>query len=64
MTYVTHFVNEHVCVRFINDYLKIETNKVKKERYLRQYNIYIFNENFFLKYRTRQIKATETNYVS
>ena len=41
----------------------IETNKVKKNsRYLiRQYNIQIFDKIIFLKYRTRQLKATETN---
>ena len=27
----------------------------------RQYNIHIFNKIIFLKYRTRQIKARETN---
>ena len=26
-----------------------------------QYNIHIFDKYIFLKYRTRQIKATETN---
>ena len=42
--------------------LLFETNKVKKECYLmRQYNIHIFNKTIFLKYRTIQIKATETN---
>ena len=41
---------------------KIETNKVKKEHCLiRQYNTQNFDKYIFLKYRTRQIKATETN---
>ena len=41
----------------------IDWNKVKKERYLlTQYNnIHIFNKIIFFEYRTRQIKATETN---
>ena len=44
-------------------YLKlVETNKVKKKRYLmRQDNINIFNKTIFLRYRTRQIKATKIN---
>ena len=35
---------------------------VKNKHYLlRQYNIQILNKTNYLKYRTRQIKATETN---
>ena len=29
-----------------------------------QYNIHIFNKTIFVKYRTRQIKATETNKLN
>ena len=43
----------------------IETNKVKQSTLTRQYNIQIFNKIIFFKYRTREIKATETNkYVT
>ena len=40
----------------------VETNNVKKEciNNTRQYNIQIFYKYIFFKYRTRQIKATET----
>ena len=39
-----------------------ETNKVKKEHYLikQDYSIQMFDKIFFFKYRTREIKATET----
>ena len=44
---------------------QLETNKVKKERYLinttRQYKIHISDKIIFFEYRTRQIKARETN---
>ena len=36
----------------------IETSKVNEAR---QYNTHIFDKIIFLKYSTRQIKATETN---
>ena len=43
----------------------IDRNKQVLKRTLfnetRQYNIHIFNKIIFLKYRTRHIKATETN---
>ena len=42
--------------------LTVYINKVKKECYLmRQYKIQNFDKYIFCKYRTRQIKATETN---
>ena len=44
------------------------STKTKQQGYERtlfnktkQYNIQIFDKNIFFKYRTRQIKATETN---
>ena len=46
---------------------KNETNKVKKRMLFnktRQYNIQIFDKIIFFKYRTRQIKTTETNKVT
>ena len=42
----------------------IETNNVKKRTLFnktRQYNIHIFDKLIFFRYRTREIKATETN---
>ena len=53
-----HFII--VCVVF-NESVT-ETNKVKKQcSLIRQYNIQIFYKIIFFKYRTRQIKTTETN---
>ena len=52
-----------ICLTNINLY-NIETNKVKKERHpMRQDNtIYKLSiKNIFFKYRTWQVKATETN---
>ena len=40
---------------------KIKTKKVKKELYLIRQDNTKHKINFFFKYRTREIKATETN---
>ena len=42
---------------------QIETNKVNKEHYLirKEYNILMFYKIIIFKYRTKKIKATETN---
>ena len=46
----------------IHSFIRVETNRVKKERYLMtQDNIQIFDKNFFFKFRIRQMKVTETN---
>ena len=51
--------------RLINKYYLIDQNKqgLKKKLFntTRQYNIQIFYKIINFKYRTRQIKATETN---
>ena len=41
----------------------VETNKVKKERYLMRQDNTVYNVSIklFFKYRTRQIETTETN---
>ena len=41
----------------------METNEVKRTLFneTKQYNVHIFDKTIFLKYWTRQIKATETN---
>ena len=47
--------------------LNVETSKVKKERYLIRQDNTIYQcsiKKKKIKYRTRQIKATETNDVS
>ena len=47
-------------------YNMIETNNVKKECYLirRQYYIKYFDKIIFFNYRIKQMKASETIYVS
>ena len=41
--------------------IKIETNKIKKEHLIRQDKMHILNNILFFKYRTKQLKTTETN---
>ena len=37
------------------------SKQMKKSYLIRQYNIYIFDKVNVFKYRTKQLKATETN---
>ena len=50
-----------VFLRFIN--IKLKQTRFKKNA-TRQYNIQISDKIIFLKYRTKQIKATETNKLN
>ena len=62
-------IKKYVSSRYIYIYIYIDRNKqgLKRTSFneTRQYNIHIFDKNIFLnlrlKYRTRQLEATETN---
>ena len=57
------FINLYFFLLFLFSPKRTKQTRLKRTLFstTRQYNTYIFNKIIFFKYRSRQIKATETN---